>query len=79
MAHLGGASWTTFAVGAVALVLLFTFDRVPRVPGGLVVLAAGIVTELVSSADPAVPLESAVSWARSEPAAPGTVRTLPGG
>jgi hypothetical protein len=24
-------------------------------------------------------LESAVSWARSEPAAPGSVRTLPGG
>ncbi|HUN30958.1 MAG TPA: SulP family inorganic anion transporter, partial [Trebonia sp.] len=43
LAHLGSASWTTFAVGAVALVLLFTLDRVPRVPGGLVVLAAGIV------------------------------------
>lgn len=40
VAHLGSASWTTFAVGAVALVLLFTLDRVP---GGLVVLAAGIV------------------------------------
>jgi len=46
VAHLGSASWTTFAVGAVALVLLFMFDRVSRlrrVPGGLVVLAAGIV------------------------------------
>jgi len=43
VAHLGSASWTTFAVGAVALVLLFALDRVPRVPGGLVVLAAGIV------------------------------------
>jgi MFS superfamily sulfate permease-like transporter len=32
---LGSASWTTFAVGAVALVLLFTLDRVPRVPGYL--------------------------------------------
>jgi sulfate permease, SulP family len=40
--HLSGTSLTTFAVGAVALVLLFGFDRVPRVPGGLVVLAAGI-------------------------------------
>jgi sulfate permease, SulP family len=43
VAHLGDASLTTFAVGAVALVLLFGFDRVPRVPGGLVVLAAAIV------------------------------------
>jgi MFS superfamily sulfate permease-like transporter len=50
-AHLGSASWTTFAVGAVALVLLFTFDRVPRVPGGLVVLAAGIVVSWALNLD----------------------------
>jgi sulfate permease, SulP family len=51
VAHLGSASWTTFAVGAVALVLLFTFDRVPRVPGGLVVLAAGIVVSWALNLD----------------------------
>jgi len=43
VAHLGSASWVTFAVGAVALAALFTLDRVRRVPGGLVVLAAGIL------------------------------------
>src|ERR1700683_1868777 len=43
LGHLGNASWVTFAVGAVALGLLFALDRVPRVPGGLVVLAAAIV------------------------------------
>ncbi|HEY1665561.1 MAG TPA: SulP family inorganic anion transporter [Trebonia sp.] len=43
LAHLGDASWATFAVGAVALGLLFALDRVQRVPGGLVVLALAIV------------------------------------
>jgi MFS superfamily sulfate permease-like transporter len=47
VSNLGNASWVTFAVGAVALGLLFAFDRVQKVPGGLVVLAAAIV---VSSA-----------------------------
>src|SRR5215469_7318209 len=43
IAHLGDASWATFAVGAVALVALFALERfVPRVPGGLVVLVAAI-------------------------------------
>ena len=42
LAHLGGASWVTFAVGAVALALLFALDRLKGVPGGLVVLAAAI-------------------------------------
>ena len=42
LTHLGGASLTTFAVGAVALVALFALDRVKRVPGGLVVLVAAI-------------------------------------
>jgi len=43
IAHLGDASWVTFAVGAVALVLLFALERyVPRLPGGLVVLVAAI-------------------------------------
>jgi sulfate permease, SulP family len=51
VAHLGDASWTTFAVGAVALVLLFTLDRVPRVPGGLVVLAAAIVVSWALNLD----------------------------
>jgi sulfate permease, SulP family len=41
--HLGDTSLTTFAVGAVALVALFAAERyLPRVPGGLVVLAAAI-------------------------------------
>jgi SulP family sulfate permease len=41
--HLGDASLTTFAIGALALVLLFAFERyIPRVPGGLVVLVLGI-------------------------------------
>jgi len=43
VAHLGDTSLATFAVGAVALALLFALDRVKRVPGGLVVLAAAIV------------------------------------
>jgi sulfate permease, SulP family len=51
VAHLGSASWATFAVGAVALVLLFTLDRVPRVPGGLVVLAAAIVVSWALNLD----------------------------
>jgi sulfate permease, SulP family len=43
VANLGNASWVTFAVGALALVLLFGLERfVPRIPGGLVVLVLGI-------------------------------------
>jgi high affinity sulfate transporter 1 len=49
--HLGEASWATFAVGAVALALLFTLDRVRRVPGGLVVLAGAIVVSAVFHLD----------------------------
>lgn len=42
--HLGSASWLTFAVGGVALVILFALERyLPRVPGGLVVLVLAIV------------------------------------
>ena len=42
--HLGDTSLATFAVGAVALVLLFALERyLPRVPGGLVVLVLAIV------------------------------------
>jgi SulP family sulfate permease len=41
--NLGHTSVTTFTVGAMALVLLFALERyLPRVPGGLVVLVAGI-------------------------------------
>jgi SulP family sulfate permease len=47
VSNLGSAGWTTVAVGAVALGLLFALDRMPRVPGGLVVLLGAIV---VSSA-----------------------------
>jgi MFS superfamily sulfate permease-like transporter len=43
LAHLGGTSWVTFAVGVLALGLLFALDRVPRVPGGLVVLVGAII------------------------------------
>jgi sulfate permease, SulP family len=43
LAHLGSASWVTFAVGVVALGALFGFERfVPRVPGGLMVLVVAI-------------------------------------
>jgi sulfate permease, SulP family len=49
--HLGDASWVTFAVGAVALALLFALDRVKRVPGGLVVLAAAIVVSTALDLD----------------------------
>jgi sulfate permease, SulP family len=40
LVNLGHASWATFAMGVVALGLLFALQRVPRVPGGLVVLVA---------------------------------------
>jgi len=43
VAHLGSASLTTFAVGAVALVMLFALDRVRWVPGGLVVLVVALI------------------------------------
>lgn len=43
LAHLGDTSWLTFAVGIAALAVLFALDRVPRVPGGLVVLVAAII------------------------------------
>lgn len=43
VAHLGDTSLTTFAVGVVALVLPFALERyLPRMPGGLIVLAAAI-------------------------------------
>jgi len=43
LANLGKASWLTFLVGIVALVMLFAIKRyLPRVPGGLVVLVLGI-------------------------------------
>jgi len=43
LGHLGETSWTTFAVGLGALVLLFGIDRfAPRVPGGLLALVLGI-------------------------------------
>ena len=48
LASLDSASWVTFAVGAVALALLFGLERlVPRVPGGLVVLVMGIAFSAV--------------------------------
>jgi SulP family sulfate permease len=43
LGHLGSASWATFAVGIIALGVLFALRRVPRVPGGLVVLAGAII------------------------------------
>jgi sulfate permease, SulP family len=49
--HLGDASWATFAVGAVAVALLFALDRVPRVPGGLAVLAGAILVSTVFKLD----------------------------
>lgn len=43
LGHLGSTSLTTLAVGLVALVLLFALERyLPRLPGGLIVLAAAI-------------------------------------
>jgi MFS superfamily sulfate permease-like transporter len=48
LGHLGNASWVTFAVGAVALGLLFALDRVPRVPGGLVVLPGLVIGVILS-------------------------------
>jgi|HubBroStandDraft_3_1064219.scaffolds.fasta_scaffold07104_2 SulP family sulfate permease len=51
LGHLGGASWTTFAVGIIALGLLFALDRVPRLPGGLVVLLAAILVSTVFHLD----------------------------
>lgn len=45
VAHLSDTSLITFAVGAVALILLFALERyVPRLPGGLVVLVAAIAS-----------------------------------
>jgi sulfate permease, SulP family len=51
LGHLGGASWATFAVGILALGLLFALDRVPRLPGGLVVLLGAIVISTVFQLD----------------------------
>ena len=51
LAHLGDASWVTFAVGVVALALLFALDRVSGVPGGLVVLAGAILVSTVFNLD----------------------------
>jgi len=43
IAHLGDTHGATFAVGAVALMILFAGERwFPKIPGGLVVLALGI-------------------------------------
>jgi high affinity sulfate transporter 1 len=43
LGDLGSASWLTFGVGLVALVLLFGLERfLPRLPGGLIVLVLGI-------------------------------------
>ncbi len=43
LGHLGSTSLITLAVGLVALVLLFVLEwYVPRLPGGLIVLAAAI-------------------------------------
>lgn len=43
LANLGHTSLTTFAIGALSLAVLFSFERyLPRVPGGLVVLVLGI-------------------------------------
>ena len=48
--NLGHASVTTFAVGAVALIMLFALERyLPRVPGGLVVLVAGIAVSAAAN------------------------------
>jgi sulfate permease, SulP family len=50
IANLGHTSLTTFAVGAIALVLLFVLERyLPRVPGGLVVLVAGIAVSAAAN------------------------------
>jgi sulfate permease, SulP family len=51
LAHLGDASWLTFAIGIVALVALYALDRVPRVPGGLVVLVVAIIVSTVFDLD----------------------------
>ena len=51
LGHLGGASWATFAVGILALGLLFALDRVPQLPGGLVVLLGAIVISTVFQLD----------------------------
>src|SRR5664279_4391900 len=47
IANLGNASVTTVVVGVAALAVLFGVERyAPRVPGGLVVLVAGIACSL---------------------------------
>jgi SulP family sulfate permease len=51
LAHLGDTSWVTFAVGILALGLLFALDRVPRVPGGLVVLVGAIIISTAFNLD----------------------------
>jgi SulP family sulfate permease len=51
LAHLGDASWATFVVGVIALGLLFALDRVPRLPGGLIVLLGAIVISTVFHLD----------------------------
>jgi sulfate permease, SulP family len=51
LAHLGGTSWVTLAVGVLALGLLFVLDRVPRVPGGLVVLVGAIIISTAFNLD----------------------------
>jgi hypothetical protein len=52
LAHLGDASWVTFAVGILALGILFMLDRVPRVLGGLVVLVGGLSSAQPSTRPP---------------------------
>ena len=67
IAHLGSASWLTFAVGAIALVILFALERyVPRVPAGLVVLVLGIII----SAGFGLSGHGWMWWARSPPGCP---------
>lgn len=47
VANLGQTSWVTLVVGVVALALLFGLERIPRIPGGLVVLVLAILASTV--------------------------------
>ena len=64
LTHLGEASRATFAVGAVALALLFPLDRARRVPGGAAMLRRSGVTGKPGAVATFPDLDSAVSWAR---------------
>jgi len=93
LTHLSQSNPRTIAAGASALVVLFVVDRyVPRVPGALVVLLAGIVASRVLELHdhgveivgvipaglprPGLPILTWSDWLRAAPAAVGLVLVL---